>query len=167
MIELEAHGRPADLAVLELELAAPAVTDPDRTLHVRRQVVRIRGRRLLPRLRDEPLPLRVAAEESPDLVLTDLRMPAMDGNELLQRMRKAYPDVGIVIMTAFGTIRSAVEALREGAEDYLTKPIDVEELEHLVERILQKRKLVAESRILRERLGMPAARVDRHAAARR
>jgi two-component system NtrC family response regulator/two-component system response regulator HydG len=96
--------------------------------------------------------LRIAAEESPDIVLTDLRMPAMDGNELLQRLRKAYPDVGVVIMTAFGTIRSAVEALREGAEDYLTKPIDVEELEHLLERILQKRKLVAETRILRERL---------------
>ena len=96
--------------------------------------------------------LRVAAEESPDIVLTDLRMPGMDGGELLQRLRKAYPDVGVVIMTAFGTIRSAVEALREGAEDYLTKPIDVEELEHLIERILQKRKLVAETRILRERL---------------
>jgi two-component system NtrC family response regulator/two-component system response regulator HydG len=96
--------------------------------------------------------LRVAADESPEIVLTDLRMPGMDGGELLSRLRKAYPDIGVVIMTAFGTIRSAVEALREGAEDYLTKPIDVEELEHLIERVLQKRKLVAETRILRERL---------------
>jgi len=96
--------------------------------------------------------LRLVADESPDVLLTDLRMPGMDGHELLQRVRKAYPDVAIVIMTAFGTIRSAVEALREGAEDYLTKPIDVEEVEHLLGRILQKRKLLAESRLLRERL---------------
>ncbi len=96
--------------------------------------------------------LRLVAEENPDVLLTDLRMPGMDGHELLQRVRKAYPDVAIVIMTAYGTIRSAVEALREGAEDYLTKPIDVEELEHLLGRILQKRRLLAERGILRERL---------------
>ena len=96
--------------------------------------------------------LRLVAEESPDILLTDLRMPGMDGNELLTRVARAYPEVAVVVMTAYGTIRSAVEALREGAEDYLTKPIDVEELEHLLDRILQKRKLVAETKILRERL---------------
>jgi two-component system NtrC family response regulator/two-component system response regulator HydG len=96
--------------------------------------------------------LRLVAEESPDLLLTDLRMPKVDGHELLKRVRRAHPDVSVVIMTAHGTIRSAVQALREGAEDYLTKPIDVEEMEHLLERILKKKKLVAETRILRERL---------------
>ncbi len=96
--------------------------------------------------------LRLVAEESPDVLLTDLRMPGMDGNELLTRVRRAYPEVGVVVMTAFGTIRSAVEALKEGAEDYLTKPIDVEELEHLLGKILQKKRLVAETRILRERV---------------
>jgi two-component system NtrC family response regulator len=96
--------------------------------------------------------LRLVAQESPDVLLTDLRMPGMDGQELLTRVRQGYPDVVVVLMTAHGTIRSAVQALREGAEDYLTKPIDVEELEHLLARILKKKSLVAETRILRERL---------------
>jgi two-component system NtrC family response regulator/two-component system response regulator HydG len=96
--------------------------------------------------------LRLVAEESPDLLLTDLRMPQMDGHELLNRVRRGYPDVSVVIMTAHGTIRSAVQALREGAEDYLTKPIDVEDTERLLDRILSKKKLVAETRMLRERL---------------
>jgi two-component system NtrC family response regulator/two-component system response regulator HydG len=96
--------------------------------------------------------LRLIAEESPDVLLTDLRMPRMDGHELLTRVRQGYPDVTVVIMTAHGTIRSAVQALREGAEDYLTKPINVEELEHLLDRILKKNRLLAETRLLRERL---------------
>src|SRR5436189_3481890 len=96
--------------------------------------------------------VRLVAEETPDILLTDLRMPWMDGYELLTRIRQGFPDVSVVIMTAHGTIKSAVEALREGAEDYLTKPIDVEELEHLLDRILKRNRLVAETRMLRERL---------------
>jgi len=96
--------------------------------------------------------LRQVAQESPDILLTDLRMPGMDGHELLNRVRQGYPDMTVVIMTAHGTIRSAVQALQEGAEDYLTKPIDVEELEHLLDRIRKKKALLAETRVLRERL---------------
>jgi len=96
--------------------------------------------------------LRLVAQESPDILLTDLRMPSMNGQELLERVRQGYPDVAVVIMTAHGTIRSAIQALREGAEDYLTKPIEVEELEHLLSQILKKKLLLAETRILRERL---------------
>ena len=96
--------------------------------------------------------LRLVAEEAPDILLTDLRMPGMTGNELLRQVRRAFPEIAIVIMTAYGTIRSAVESLREGAEDYLTKPIDVEELEHLLARVLQRKRLLSEGRMLRERL---------------
>jgi DNA-binding NtrC family response regulator len=96
--------------------------------------------------------LRLVAQESPDILLTDLRMPGMDGHELLSRVRQGYPDMTVVIMTAHGTIRSAVQALQEGAEDYLTKPIDVDELEHLLDRIGKKKALLAETRILRERV---------------
>ena len=96
--------------------------------------------------------LRLVAEQSPDILLSDLRMPKLDGHELLTRVRQGYPDVALVIMTAHGTIRSAVKAVQEGAEDYLTKPIDVEDLERVLERILKKRRLIAETRILRERL---------------
>ncbi|HEU4401634.1 MAG TPA: sigma-54 dependent transcriptional regulator [Candidatus Polarisedimenticolia bacterium] len=96
--------------------------------------------------------LRLVAQESPEVMLTDLKMPRMDGQELLARVRQGYPDVAVVIMTAHGTIRSAVKALREGAEDYLTKPIEVEELEHLLQSILKRKRLVAETQLLRERL---------------
>jgi two-component system NtrC family response regulator len=96
--------------------------------------------------------LRMVAEHSPDILLSDLKMPKLDGHELLTRVRQGYPDVALVIMTAHGTIRSAVKAVQEGAEDYLTKPIDVEDLERVLQRIMNKRRLVTETRILRERL---------------
>jgi len=96
--------------------------------------------------------LRLVAAEQPDVLLTDLKMPGMDGQELLSRVRQGYPEVAVVIMTAHGTIRSAVEALRQGAEDYLTKPVDVEEVEYLLDQVLKRRKLLSETRLLRERL---------------
>ena len=69
--------------------------------------------------------LRSVLDARPSLILTDLRMPGLDGQELLARVGQLAPDVPVVIMTAHGTIRSAVQALRDGAEDYLTKPVDV------------------------------------------
>jgi two-component system NtrC family response regulator/two-component system response regulator HydG len=96
--------------------------------------------------------LNLVATESPDVLLTDLRMPVMDGHELLNRVRQGYPDVSVVIMTAHGTIASAVQAVRDGAEEYLTKPIDVEDLELLIERILKRSRLLAETKLLRERV---------------
>jgi len=96
--------------------------------------------------------LRQTAETNPDVLVTDLRMPGMDGHELLARVRQGYPDVAVIVMTAHGTIRSAVQALREGAEDYLTKPVDVEDLEHLLDRVMNKKRLRAETQLLRARL---------------
>ena len=61
--------------------------------------------------------LRLVAGESPDVLLTDLRMPGMGGQELLGRVRQGYPEVSVVIMTAHGTIRSAVQALRNLARE--------------------------------------------------
>src|SRR5690349_2133231 len=65
--------------------------------------------------------------ERPDLVLTDLKMPGMSGMDLLKRIKAVEPDIPILIMTAFGTIHSAVEAVKNGAYDYLTKPLDQDE----------------------------------------
>jgi DNA-binding NtrC family response regulator len=96
--------------------------------------------------------LALVAREAPDILLTDLRMPRLGGEDLLDRVRKGFPDVAVVLMTAHGTIASAVRALRTGAEDYLTKPIDVEELEHLLAAVLARRRLAAETRLLRARL---------------
>lgn len=91
-------------------------------------------------------------KDPPALVLTDLRMPGLTGMELLDRIHSEYPEVPVVIMTAFGTIQSAVQAMRAGAYDYLTKPIDGEELGLVVSRVLEHFRLVEEVRTLRASL---------------
>jgi len=91
-------------------------------------------------------------KEPPALVLTDLRMPGLSGMELLDKIRSEYPEVPVVIMTAFGTIQSAVQAMRAGAYDYLTKPIDYEELGLVVSRVLEHFRLLEEVRTLRASL---------------
>jgi two-component system NtrC family response regulator len=87
-----------------------------------------------------------------DLVLTDLRMPGASGIDLLEGARAINPEVPVVVMTAFGTVASAVDAMKRGAADYLTKPIDLDELDVLIARTLERRALVAENRELRRQL---------------
>ena len=89
---------------------------------------------------------------SPDLVLTDLRMPGMDGLELLRTVRKRESEVPVIVMTAHGAVDTAVAAMREGAADYLAKPLNFDELSLVVERALERRRLRAEAGQLRERL---------------
>ena len=88
----------------------------------------------------------------PSLVLTDLKMPGISGLELLQQIRSQEPDLPVMMMTAFGTIQSAVQAVKAGAYDYLTKPIDQEELLLVVNRALERQKLVEEVTNLRQNL---------------
>lgn len=87
-----------------------------------------------------------------DLVLTDLRMPGMGGMEFLRRLKEKWPDTEVVVMTAFGSIDTAVEAMRVGAYDYLTKPIDRERFPVIVEKALEHRALAFENKQLRDRL---------------
>jgi len=96
--------------------------------------------------------LQLVERTDPDLVLTDLRMPGMDGLELLAKIKETRPDTMVLLMTAFGTVKTAVKAMKLGAEDYLGKPIDVEELEVVVEKTLEKKRLLEETRVLRARL---------------
>ncbi|MEO8098545.1 MAG: sigma-54 dependent transcriptional regulator [Acidobacteriota bacterium] len=93
--------------------------------------------------------LAAIEKEPPALVLTDLKMPGLSGIELLGRIRSEYPEVPAVVITAYGTIQSAVQAMRLGAYDYLTKPIDFEELAIVVNRVLEHFRLVAEVQSLR------------------
>ena len=87
-----------------------------------------------------------------DLVLTDVRMPRMDGRELLAAVRERDADLPVVVMTAFGTIQDAVEAMQGGASDYLTKPVDREHLLMAVKKALRLRDLQRENRRLRTTL---------------
>jgi DNA-binding NtrC family response regulator len=87
-----------------------------------------------------------------EIVLTDLRMPGMDGLELLTKVKQLRPETMVILMTAYGTVKTAVRAMKLGAEDYLAKPIDFEELEVILQRVLEKRRLLEETRVLRERV---------------
>ncbi len=96
--------------------------------------------------------LAILQEAKPDLVLLDLKLPGIDGLETLRRLRALDPRLDVVMMTAHGTISSAVEAMRRGAFDYLTKPFDNDELLILVDRALEMRRLSAELESLREEI---------------
>jgi len=84
-----------------------------------------------------------------DLVLTDLKMPEMDGLELLKTIKGTRPEVLVVLMTAYGTIETAVEAMRMGANDYITKPIDLNELLLHISKVQKEGFLLRENRLLR------------------
>jgi DNA-binding NtrC family response regulator len=73
-------------------------------------------------------------------VITDLKMPGMDGVELLRKVRDADGEVPVILMTAFGAVETAVSAMREGAADYLTKPLNTDELLVVLERALERRR---------------------------
>jgi DNA-binding NtrC family response regulator len=96
--------------------------------------------------------LKLIAEQLYNLVLTDVRMPQLDGLQLLRAARKKSRDTQFIVMTAFGTVENAVEAMKEGAYDYLTKPVDIKRLRALVLKALELQSLVAENSELRQRL---------------
>ncbi|MCA9580706.1 MAG: sigma-54-dependent Fis family transcriptional regulator [Myxococcales bacterium] len=113
-------------------------------------------------LRDEGYTTETAADGNqalallerfdPDVVLTDLKMPNLDGMGLLERGQVRAPHAAFVVMTAFGTIDTAVSAIKLGAENYLTKPLDLDALSALVARALEKSRLRRETHALRARI---------------
>ncbi len=96
--------------------------------------------------------VQVAATEPFDLALVDLRMPDLDGIDVLKRLATLQPGVPVLILTAFVTMETAIEAIQAGAWDYLSKPLRVEEIEVTVRRALEVQRLVRENRQYREEL---------------
>jgi two-component system response regulator HydG len=106
-------------------------------------------------LRDEGFTVRAAADGykalgqlddwTPDLVITDVKMPGMDGIELMQKVRERDGGIGVVVMTAYGSVENAVEAMQQGADDYLTKPVHFPELLVVVRRVLAHNELRREN----------------------
>src|SRR3954462_2516544 len=84
-----------------------------------------------------------------DLLITDLKMPKMTGIELLAEAKRLRPDMPVVLMTAFATVQTAVEAMKLGAYDYIQKPFDGVEIKHLVDRTLEHNRLIKENAALR------------------
>ncbi|HTJ47223.1 MAG TPA: sigma-54 dependent transcriptional regulator [Kofleriaceae bacterium] len=119
-------------------------------------------------LRDEGYDVETAADAfkalgkldafTPDVVVTDLKMPGMDGIELVKKVRANEDPPAVVVMTAFGAVQSAVDAMRAGAADYLTKPLNFEELLVVLGRVLEHQKLRAEAVRMRARLSERVAR---------
>ena len=91
--------------------------------------------------------LALVEEDCPDLVLMDIRMPGTDGLEALPAIRRSAPDVPVVMMTAFGTSQTSIDAVQRGAYDYLTKPLDLDVVRPVIERALEARALHAEARL--------------------
>lgn len=96
--------------------------------------------------------LKIMEEQDPALLITDLRMPGLSGLEILKKVRESYPQTTVLMITAFGTVQTAVEAMKAGAYDYITKPIDYEELVLVVNRAMERHHLLEEIRNLRTSL---------------
>ena len=95
--------------------------------------------------------------EKIDLVLTDLKMPGMSGIELLARIRALDPDVPVIVLTAHGTVQTAVEAMKQGAFDYILKPFDVQAIELIIRNALEMRRYRTENRFLKEQAAITPA----------
>jgi DNA-binding NtrC family response regulator len=90
------------------------------------------------------------SETPVELVITDLKMPGLSGLELLRKVKAGHPDTEVVVMTAYGSVETAVEAMKLGAYDYVTKPIEKDRLPVVAEKALEKRRLAVENRRLKE-----------------
>ena len=93
---------------------------------------------------------RLLEEEGFDIVITDMKMPGKDGLEFLKEINSRWPETSVIIMTAYGTVENAVEAMKSGAADYLTKPFRLEELLIRLKRIEKQRALEKELHSMRE-----------------
>jgi len=94
----------------------------------------------------------IISENEPDILISDMVMPEMDGIKLLEMVTKKYPDIAVIMITAHGTIETAVETMKKGAKDYILKPLRLDEILAKVETISQLKSLMKENQYLREKL---------------
>ncbi|MCK5581124.1 MAG: sigma-54-dependent Fis family transcriptional regulator [Candidatus Omnitrophica bacterium] len=94
--------------------------------------------------------LEVVGSQKVDIVLTDLKLPKMNGIELLIRLKQSYPEIEIVLITGYGTVETAVEAMKNGAYDYVVKPVNDGEIKIILEKVVEKKEILGENKDLRE-----------------
>ena len=128
------------------------VVDDERGLCAGIQEALTREGYIVDAVNDAPTALKLVGERLYNLVVTDMKMPGMSGLQLLREAKQKSRDTQFILMTAYGTVESAVEAMKEGAYDYLSKPLDMQRLRALVLKSLEFQALVAENNELRLRL---------------
>ena len=96
--------------------------------------------------------LEKLARASWDIFLLDIRMPGIDGLELQRKLKEAEPDATVIIMTAYASVESAVEAMKQGAYDYIIKPFNPDDLEHTIQKAIERKQLVSENKQLRTKI---------------
>ena len=101
---------------------------------------------------EAPAALKLIGERLYNLVITDMKMPEMSGMQLLKEAKQQSRDTMFILMTAYGTVESAVEAMKEGAYDYLTKPVDIRRLKVLLDKIVERLETLREVKALRRQL---------------
>jgi DNA-binding NtrC family response regulator len=126
-----------------------AIDDDEQMLELLRKVLTEHGCRVSVRT-SAVAGLKLLDDDPADVVLSDVRMPGMDGLTLLERVRARAPDTIVILMTAFGSIGAAVEAMRRGATDYVTKPFKMDEMLVVLDRALEHRELHRELESLRD-----------------
>jgi DNA-binding NtrC family response regulator len=138
-------------------LPAPAriliVEDKDSLRAMLRHALERQGHAVL-EAQDQAEAIRLLQSEQPSIVLSDLRLPEGDGFGVLRATKETDADIPVIVMTAFGSIEDAVRAMREGAMDFLAKPVDPDHLLLLVARALEQRRIVNENLLLKEELAV-------------
>jgi DNA-binding NtrC family response regulator len=104
--------------------------------------------------RDQPEAVRLLHQAQPAVVLSDLRLPEGDGFGVLRAAKEVDADIPVIVMTAYGSIEDAVRAMKEGAMDFLAKPVDPDHLLLLVQRALEQRRIVTENLLMKEELAV-------------
>jgi DNA-binding NtrC family response regulator len=134
------------------------IEDKESMLAMLQQTLEGEGYHIIP-ARDGAEGIRKLSDERIGLVLTDLKLPKKDGFEVLRAVKDDNPLLPVIVMTAFGTIETAVKAVKQGAYDFLTKPFDMDHLLVLIQRALDSTRIATENILLREefadRLGLP------------
>lgn len=96
--------------------------------------------------------IEIAGKDPVDIILSDFKMPDLSGLDVLEQVKKINPEISFVIVTAYGTVENAVKAMRLGAFDYISKPVDLDELELMIDRIIEHKNLISENQLLKSQL---------------
>jgi two-component system response regulator PilR (NtrC family) len=148
---LQANAKPADALRVSKVAKILVVDDEESMCNFMEIMLKKEGYSVATAMSGSEALDRIEADH-PDLVISDIMMPEMSGVELLTKAKKQREDLHFVMMTAFASVDSAVDALKKGADDYITKPFKIDEIKHVIRNLLQKDELRIENKMLKDQL---------------